>query len=92
MSDAVADMAVGLMIAAGRRFYEGRCKIENNFWETGRPQWLLGQDIRSATVGIIGLGGIGQTIMKRLKGFDVGRFLYTGRAQKPASKMLQITF
>lgn len=76
-NDAVADIAVGLMIAAGRRFYEGRNKIVNNHWDLGRPPWMLGQDISGSTVGIIGFGGIGQSIVKRLAGFNVGRFLYS---------------
>ncbi|KAJ8945971.1 hypothetical protein NQ317_000372, partial [Molorchus minor] len=45
-------------------------------------RWLLGQDIAGSTVGIIGLGGIGQAIVKRLKGFNVGQFLYTGHREK----------
>lgn len=82
LNGAVADTAVGLMLAAARRFQEGRLKIENNEWKRGRLQWMLGQDVVGSTVGIVGLGGIGQTIVKRLKGFDVGRFLYTGHSLK----------
>lgn len=44
---------------------------------------MLGQDLASSTVGIVGLGGIGQAIVKRLKGFSVSRFLYTGHREKP---------
>lgn len=47
-------------------------------------QWLLGQDLRGSTVGIVGLGNIGQAIVKRLKGFDVDRFVYTGHSRKKA--------
>lgn len=83
LSDAVADVAVGLMVAAARRFHEGYLKIVNNEWEMGHPQWMLGQDIKSSTVGIVGFGGIGQAVCKRLKGFDVGTFLYTGHKEKP---------
>lgn len=82
LNGAVADIAVGLLVSAARRFHEGRRKIENNKWEQGRPNWMLGQDIHGSTVGIVGLGGIGQTIVKRLKGFEVGQFLYAGHAPK----------
>ena len=41
-----------------------------------------GQEIRDSTVGIVGFGGIGQTIAKRLSGFDVGQFLYCGHNKK----------
>lgn len=81
LSDAVADLAIGLMIAAARRFHEGYLKIVNDEWEHD-PQWMLGRDIKGSTVGIFGFGGIGQTIVKRLKGFDVGTFLYNGRSEK----------
>lgn len=47
-------------------------------------QWLLGQDLQGSTVGIVGLGNIGQEIVKRLKGFDVSRFIYTGHSRKKA--------
>jgi len=79
LNNAVADLAVGLMIAAARRFHEGRLKIENSCWENYHLNWMLGQDIRDATVGFYGFGGIGTTIAKRLAGFDIGDVLYTTR-------------
>lgn len=53
---------------------------------------MLGQDIAGSTVGIIGLGGIGQSIVKRLKAFNVGQFLYTGHREKPEGKNLDAKF
>lgn len=47
-----------------------------------RLQWMLGNDIRGATIGIVGLGNIGKEIVKRLQGFDVGKFIYTGHSRK----------
>ncbi|XP_062546516.1 glyoxylate reductase/hydroxypyruvate reductase-like [Armigeres subalbatus] len=82
VNNPVADIAIGLMIAAARRFHEGRIKILNSHWEA-TPQWMLGQDVVGSTVGIVGFGGIGQTIAKRLQGFDIGSLLYTGRNKKP---------
>lgn len=84
LSDAVADLAVGLMVSAARRFHEGYLKIVNNQWDCGDPQWMLGRDIKGSTVGVVGLGSIGQEIVKRLQGFKVGTFLYTGHREKPA--------
>lgn len=84
LSDAVADLAIGLMVSAARRFHEGHLKIVNNQWDSGDPQWMLGRDIKGSTVGVVGLGSIGQEIVKRLKGFKVATFLYTGHGEKPA--------
>lgn len=81
LNDAVADMAVGLMIAAGRRFHEGELRIRRGEWKSS-PKWMLGKDIKGSTVGIVGLGMIGQTIAKRLQGFELGKLLYTGRTRK----------
>lgn len=52
------------------------------------PQWLLGQDLRGSTVGIFGLGNIGQAIVKRLMGFEVERFIYTGHSRKKAGAFI----
>uniref|UniRef100_A0A336MIW7 Glyoxylate reductase/hydroxypyruvate reductase n=1 Tax=Culicoides sonorensis TaxID=179676 RepID=A0A336MIW7_CULSO len=92
LNNAVANMAIGLMIAASRRFHEGRLKIEQSKWDGG-PQWMLGQDITDAVVGIVGFGQIGQTIAKRLQGFDIAGILYTARKEKPeANKKFNAKF
>uniref|UniRef100_A0A8D8FU98 Glyoxylate reductase/hydroxypyruvate reductase n=1 Tax=Culex pipiens TaxID=7175 RepID=A0A8D8FU98_CULPI len=91
VNNPVADIAVGLMLAAARRFHEGRVAILEDRWEQ-RPQWMLGQDVVGATVGIVGFGGIGQTIAKRLRGFDVGRLIYTGHGEKVAAKEFGASF
>lgn len=68
------------------------CKFFSNVWENNNSQWLLGQDISNSTVGILGLGEIGQTILKRLKGFSIKEFLYTGHREKPAGKKFMWLF
>ncbi|XP_036141314.1 glyoxylate reductase/hydroxypyruvate reductase [Monomorium pharaonis] len=91
LSAAVAEMAVLLLLSAARRAHEGRIKLEQGHSKSG-PQWLLGQDLRDSTVGIFGLGNIGQEIVKRLKGFEVGRFIYTGHSRKKAGDELGAIF
>lgn len=85
-NNAVADLAIGLMISASRCFHEGNMAIVRGEWKKGNPLWISGQDIQHSNVGIVGLGGIGQKIVKRLSGFDVGQFLYSGRREKPEGK------
>ncbi|XP_044253009.1 glyoxylate reductase/hydroxypyruvate reductase-like [Tribolium madens] len=91
LDDAVADVAILLALGAARRLHEGRLKIEKNEWTPGLS-WLLGQDVTSSVVGIVGLGGIGQAIVKRMKGFSVRKFLYTGHREKPEGKELGCEF
>jgi glyoxylate/hydroxypyruvate reductase len=91
LNDAVADIGIGLLLAASRRFQESRFKIDGSQWER-RPQWLLGQEIRDSTVGIVGFGGIGETIAKRLGGFDVKQFLYCGHSPKKAADKFNAKF
>ncbi|CAH0564754.1 unnamed protein product [Brassicogethes aeneus] len=91
LSDAVAEVAVLLTLGAARRSHEGRKKIESGDWKSD-PQWLLGQDISGSTVGIIGLGSIGQAILKRLKPFGVEQFIYTGHKEKTEGKELGAKF
>lgn len=83
LNSAMADTAVGLMVAAARRFHEGRQMIERNQWNKAGQTWMLGQDFKDTTVGIVGLGGIGQEIVYRLKGFRIARFVYSGHSAKP---------
>lgn len=91
LSAAVAEIAVLLALNAARRVHEGRVKLERGQVESGL-QWLLGRDIQGSTVGIVGLGNIGQAVVKRLKGFDVARFIYTGHSRKKAGDELGAHF
>ncbi|XP_038222648.1 glyoxylate reductase/hydroxypyruvate reductase-like [Zerene cesonia] len=89
LNNAVADITVGLMIAAARGFKPGIQEVERGEWKYG-VQWKLSRHINGTTVGIVGLGGIGQAVVRRLKGFDVGKFVYSGRTDKPEAKALGV--
>ncbi|KAK4874302.1 hypothetical protein RN001_013662 [Aquatica leii] len=91
LNAAVADIAVLLALAASRRLHEGRLHIENNTWETNLL-WMLGQDLEDSTVGIVGLGKIGEAIVKRLTVFNVKEFIYCGHREKEEAKKLGAKF
>ncbi|CRL01017.1 CLUMA_CG014244, isoform A [Clunio marinus] len=91
LTDTAADIAMGLLISTSRRFLEGRQKLEAGEWQL-KLQWNLGFDIKGSTVGIVGFGAIGQTVAKRLTGFDVGELLYCGHNKKPEADKFNAKF
>jgi glyoxylate reductase len=78
LTDATADFAWALLMAAARKVVEGDRFTRAGGWQTWEPQLLLGPDVTGATLGIIGLGRIGQAMARRAKGFEM-RILYSGR-------------
>ena len=71
--DSTADLALGLMIAATRRIAEADRWIRTGQWSQGwQSDLLLGSDLSQATVGIVGLGPIGEATVARLLGFGCG--------------------
>jgi glyoxylate reductase len=78
LTDATADFTWALLMAAARRIVEGDRFTRNGAWRTWEPDLLLGPNITGATLGIVGLGRIGQAVARRAAGFEM-RILYTGR-------------
>lgn len=70
----VADQAVGMMIAVGRRFREAQANMAGGAWSI-----LMGSDLYRKTVGVIGLGRIGRSVVKRLSGFEAQVLVATPR-------------
>jgi glyoxylate reductase len=84
LTEATADIAVGLLLAAARCFGEGFANVAERKWQTWEPLGFVGQDLRERTVGIIGFGRIGQAVARRLRfGWDM-QVLYFSRTDKPA--------
>lgn len=70
LTEAVADFAFLLILAIGRRLVEGSDYVRQG-WEIVGPSMFLGQDVHGATLGIVGLGRIGQAVARRAAGFDM---------------------
>jgi glyoxylate reductase len=76
LTDATADMAFCLLIAAARRVVEGHQYSLSGRWKTWEPLGHLGQDLQGRTVGIVGIGRIGFAMARRCRfGWDM-RVLY----------------
>ncbi len=71
LTEATADMAFALMMAAARRVVEGDGLLRSTaLWLWG-PEMMLGQDVYGRTLGIIGLGRIGRAVAARAAGFSM---------------------
>ena len=86
LTDATADFAFTLLMAAARRIGEGIDFVRQGYWETWGLTLLLGQDIFNATLGIIGFGRIGQAVAKRAQGFNM-KILYHDKVRQEAAEM-----
>ena len=82
LTEATADLAVGLLLAGARRIPEGVDHVRAGRWGPWDPELLMGSDVSSSTVGIVGLGRIGTAVARRLQGFGC-RLLATSRSPKP---------
>ncbi len=82
LTEATADYTWALLLAAARRVVEATAYARSGRWKTWGPKLLLGADVSGATLGIVGLGRIGQAVAERAHGFDM-RILYFDRQRKP---------
>jgi len=76
LTDDVADLAMGLLLAASRRVCQGDRFVREGHWENTPPP--LATKVSGKRIGIFGMGNIGQAIARRAKGFDM-TILYTSR-------------
>ena len=83
LTDATADIAVTLLLAAARRLGESSTDAKEGRWITWEPTGWLGCDLVNRTVGIVGMGRIGFAVAKRLHHGWGMRVLYTARTPKP---------
>jgi glyoxylate reductase len=83
LTDATADFAFALMMAAGRRILEGERYVREGKWKTWGPMLLLGIEMKGATLGLIGFGRIGKAMARRAAGFDMRVIYYDPKEIKP---------
>jgi glyoxylate reductase len=75
LTDTTADFAFALLMATARRVVEGHKFVHSGQWTKWRIDLLVGQDVHHRTLGIFGMGRIGQALARRARGFDM-RILY----------------
>jgi glyoxylate reductase len=82
LTDATADLAWALLLAAARRLVEGDTLVRGGGWTGWSPTQLLGADVHGKTLGVIGFGRIGRAVARRARGFDM-RVLYAAPRRAP---------
>jgi glyoxylate reductase len=83
LTDAVADLTFGLLLATARRIPEADKLVRAGGWTGITPSFMLGRQVAGATIGIIGMGRIGQAVARRALGFGM-RVLYHNRRRTEA--------
>jgi glyoxylate reductase len=82
LTNATAELAVGLMLASARRITEADRTVRRGDWPSPDEHELIGRELTGATVGLVGFGRIGQRVGELLQAFRV-RLLFTARSDHP---------
>ena len=82
LTNATADITWALILAVARRVVEGDQLVRRHHWTGWSPTQLLGVDLSGKTLGIMGMGRIGQAVARRAAGFDMS-VLYWTRGERP---------
>ena len=82
LTDATADLAFALLMAGARRLIEAVDYAREGHWQTWALTKFLGEEVHGSTLGIIGMGRIGQALARRARGFDM-HILFVNRSPVP---------
>jgi len=84
LTETTADFAFALLLAAARRVVEGHQFVHSGNWRRWTIDLLVGHDVHHRTLGIFGMGRIGQAMARRGRGFSM-RVLYHDAIRAPAA-------
>ena len=82
LTETTADLTMALLLAWARRIPEAQALARAGRWKTWSPMGMLGTDVHGATIGIVGMGRIGEAVARRARGFGM-RVVYHSRTRKP---------
>jgi glyoxylate reductase len=80
LSAATADLTLALILATRRRVAEGDALVRAGEWRSGWANGIVAEELTGSTLGIVGLGRIGQAVARRAQGFEL-RVLYAQRTR-----------
>lgn len=91
LTETTADLAFALLLAVSRRVVEADAFVRAGKWGAWAPSLLLGADVHGRTLGVVGLGRIGQAVARRARAFGMP-LLYAGPREVPAAAALGATY
>lgn len=83
LTETTADLTFALLMATARRLIEANHYIKEDKWVDWAPFMLAGNDIHHKTIGIVGMGRIGEAVARRAKGFNMN-VIYHNRSRREA--------
>lgn len=84
LTDDTADLTIALILAVARRIAEGARVVPDGEWGGWSPTWMLGHRITGKSLGIVGMGRIGQAIARRARAFGLNVNYHNRRRVSPA--------
>ncbi len=81
LTESTADLTFALLLATARRIIEAEKTVRSGEWKSWTPMGMTGQNVGGATLGIIGMGRIGEAVAQRAKGFGMD-ILYHNRTRR----------
>lgn len=85
VTEATADLHWALLLAVARRVVEADRALRSGLFPGGQSRYFVGGEVHGKTLGIIGLGRVGEAVARRAKGFAM-RILYTKRHRLDAAQ------
>ncbi|MFM1654736.1 2-hydroxyacid dehydrogenase [Brevibacillus sp. B_LB10_24] len=93
LDETVADLAFALILSTARRVPELDRHVKEGKWQSKSDEWLFGVDVHKKTLGIIGMGRIGEAIAVRGKyGFGMEVLYYNRRRKPDAEEKLGVSY
>ncbi|RPF50322.1 2-hydroxyacid dehydrogenase [Aquisalibacillus elongatus] len=92
LNETTADLTFALLLATARRIPEAVKYIKQDEWKTWSPLLLAGSDVHHKTLGIVGMGSIGQAVAKRATGFNMNIIYHNRSRKEEAEQKLGATY
>lgn len=92
LTETTADLTFALLMATARRIVEASDYIKENKWDDWSPFMLAGSDIHNKTIGIVGMGRIGEAVARRANGFSMNVLYHNRNRNRDIEKQLGVAY